>query len=55
MRRPIPFPDEAFEWLDRAYVQRSGSLIGLKVDPLMKSLRDDPRYAAFLRKLNLPN
>jgi tetratricopeptide (TPR) repeat protein len=47
--------DKAFEWLDRAYVQRSGSLIGMKVDPLMKSLRHDPRYAAFLKKLNLPN
>ncbi len=47
--------DKAFEWLDRAYVQRSGTLSGMKVDPLMKSLRRDPRYAAFLRKLNLPN
>jgi TolB-like protein/DNA-binding winged helix-turn-helix (wHTH) protein len=47
--------DKAFEWLDRAYVQRSGSLIGMKVDPLMKSLRRDPRFAAFLRKLNLPD
>ena len=47
--------DKAFEWLDRAYVERSGSLVGMKVDPLMKSLRRDPRYAAFLRKLNLPN
>jgi len=47
--------DKAFEWLDRAYVERSGHLVGMKVDPLMKSLRRDPRYAAFLRKLNLPN
>ena len=47
--------DKAFEWLDRAYVQRSGSLVGMKVDPLMKSLRGDPRYAAFLRKLHLSN
>ena len=47
--------DKAFEWLDRAYVQRSGTLSGMKVDPLMKSLRRDPRFAAFLRKINLPN
>ena len=46
--------DEAFEWLDRAYAQRDGGLIATKVDPLLKSLHKDPRYAAFLKKLNLP-
>jgi len=45
--------DKAFAWLERAYVQRSGTLSGVKVDPLMQNLRRDPRYAAFLRKLNL--
>jgi tetratricopeptide (TPR) repeat protein len=47
--------DEAFEWLDRAYAQRDSGLIGTKVDPLLKNLHRDPRYAAFLKKLNLPN
>jgi tetratricopeptide (TPR) repeat protein len=47
--------DEAFEWLDRAYGQRDTGLILTKVDPLLKSLRHDPRYAASLKKLNLPN
>ena len=47
-------PDEAFKWLDRAYTQRDGGLIATKVDPLLKSLRSDPRYAAFLKKLNFP-
>jgi hypothetical protein len=46
--------DEAFEWLDRAYAQHDGGLIETKVDPLLKNLRDDPRYAAFLKKLNFP-
>src|SRR4029077_9318241 len=46
--------DEAFEWLDRAYVQRNPGLIGTKVEPLLKSLRPDPRYAALLKKLNFP-
>jgi tetratricopeptide (TPR) repeat protein len=46
--------DEAFEWLDRAYAQRDGGLIETKVDPLLKSLHGDPRYIAFLKKLNLP-
>jgi tetratricopeptide (TPR) repeat protein len=46
--------DQAFEWLDRAYAQRDSGLIGTKVEPLLKSLHNDPRYAAFLKKLNLP-
>ncbi len=46
--------DEAFEWLDRAYAQRDGGLIGTKVDPLLKSLHNDPRFVVFLKKLNLP-
>jgi len=46
--------DEAFEWLDRAYAQRDGGRIGTKVEPLLKRLHKDPRYAAFLKKLNLP-
>jgi TolB-like protein/DNA-binding winged helix-turn-helix (wHTH) protein/Tfp pilus assembly protein PilF len=46
-------PDEAFEWLERAYAQRDGGLIETKVDPLLKSLRNDQRYTAFLKKLNL--
>jgi TolB-like protein/DNA-binding winged helix-turn-helix (wHTH) protein len=47
--------DEAFEWLDRAYGQRNAGLILTKVDPLLKNLRHDSRYAALLKKLNLPN
>jgi TolB-like protein/DNA-binding winged helix-turn-helix (wHTH) protein len=47
--------DEAFEWLDRAYAQRNSGLISTKVNPLLKSLHKDPRFAAFLKKLNLPN
>ena len=46
--------DKAFEWLDRAYAQRDGGLIETKVDPLLKNSHSDPRFAAFLKKLNLP-
>jgi TolB-like protein/DNA-binding winged helix-turn-helix (wHTH) protein/Tfp pilus assembly protein PilF len=46
-------PDEAFKWLDRAYVQRDDDLIVTKVDPLMKNLHNDTRFAALLKKLNL--
>jgi TolB-like protein/DNA-binding winged helix-turn-helix (wHTH) protein len=47
-------PDEAFEWLDRAYAQRDSGLIGAKADPLLKSVHNDPRYAALLKKLKFP-
>jgi tetratricopeptide (TPR) repeat protein len=47
--------DEAFEWLDRAYAQRDPSLMATRMDPLLKSLHGDPRYAAFLTKLHLSN
>jgi tetratricopeptide (TPR) repeat protein len=46
--------DKAFEWLDRAYAQRDPSLMSTKIDPLLKSLHGDPRFAALLKKLNLP-
>jgi len=47
--------DEAFEWLDRAYAQRDPSMMSTKVQPLLNSLHNDPRFAALLKKLNLPN
>jgi TolB-like protein/Tfp pilus assembly protein PilF len=47
--------DEAFEWLDRAYAQRNTGLINTKMSPFLKSLHQDPRFATFLKKLNLPN
>jgi tetratricopeptide (TPR) repeat protein len=47
--------DQAFEWLERAYAQRDPSRMFTKVEPLLNSWHNDPRYAAFLKKLNLPN
>jgi serine/threonine-protein kinase len=46
--------DMAFTWLNRAYAQRDAGLSFLKFDPLLAKIRDDPRYAAMLDKLNLP-
>jgi serine/threonine protein kinase/Tfp pilus assembly protein PilF len=45
--------DGAFEWLERAYAQGDGGLAEAKIDPLLESLHEDPRYKALLRKLNL--
>jgi len=47
--------DQAFEWLERAYRQRDGGLaLLLKTDPLFQDIKHDPRYAAMLRRLKLP-
>jgi TolB-like protein/Flp pilus assembly protein TadD len=47
--------DAAFEWLDRAFAQRDNGLYSLKGAPLLRNLEGDPRYKAFLRKMNLPD
>ena len=48
--------DQAFAWLEKAYVQRSdmSGMINLGVDPDFDSLHSDPRFAAFLRRAGLP-
>jgi TolB-like protein len=46
--------DRAFHWLERAYLQHDGGLSWVKVDPLLRSLRQDPRYKAFLLKMRMP-
>jgi len=48
-------PDRAFEWLDKAYEEREGGYITmLKVEPGWKNLRGDARFAAFQRRMGLP-
>jgi Flp pilus assembly protein TadD len=47
-------PDHALQWLERAYLQKDGSLGEIVGEPLFKNLWADPRYKAFLRKMNLP-
>ncbi|MEO7478022.1 MAG: winged helix-turn-helix domain-containing protein [Lysobacteraceae bacterium] len=45
--------DVAFEWLDRALARRDASLVYLKFDPLMKTLRGDQRYHGWLKRMRL--
>ena len=47
--------DEAFKWLDRAFAQKDALLPFIMGDPTMKILEADPRYKAFLAKMNLLN
>ena len=45
--------DQAFEWLEKAYADRSWDLTFLRVNPSLDSLRSDPRFADLLRRLKL--
>jgi TolB-like protein/class 3 adenylate cyclase/Flp pilus assembly protein TadD len=45
--------DLAFTWLETAYDKKDSWLFWVKGDPLLKNLKTDPRYDAFLKKMNL--
>jgi len=46
--------EDAFEWLEKAYQERSSWLIFLKTDPQYDTLRSDPRFTALIKKVGLP-
>jgi len=47
--------DKAFQWLETAYQERDGQgMIALKTDFAMDPLRSDPRFAALVKKMGLP-
>ena len=45
--------DQAFEWLERAFEERTGVLIYLNGSHQYDPLRDDPRFTDLLRRMNL--
>ncbi len=45
--------DEAFRWLERAYVEHSWGVPNIAVSHEFRSLRSDPRYADLLRRTGL--
>jgi TolB-like protein/Tfp pilus assembly protein PilF len=45
--------DRAFEWLQKAFEERSWSLAFVAVDPDMDPLRSDPRFSETTRRLGL--
>jgi tetratricopeptide (TPR) repeat protein len=46
--------EQAFKWLNRAYENRDPGITLMRFDPMLRNLRGDPRFAALLRKLKLP-
>jgi serine/threonine-protein kinase len=45
--------DEAFEWLEKAYLERNFRLSQLKIDNEYADLRGDPRFHELLKKIGL--
>lgn len=46
--------DRAIEWLERSFLRRGEDSMNIKIDPLLRKIRSDPRYTALLKKTNLP-
>src|SRR5258708_28681924 len=47
--------DQALAWLVKAYLERSAHTPYLSREPMLDGLRSDPRFAALVRRLALPN
>jgi TolB-like protein/DNA-binding winged helix-turn-helix (wHTH) protein/Tfp pilus assembly protein PilF len=45
--------DMAFQWLSRAYQQHDSGMRSVKIDPFLRSVRKDPRYADLLKRMRL--
>jgi hypothetical protein len=46
--------DRAFAWLERAYEMKADRMVWLNTDPLLASLRSDPRLTDLARRMRLP-
>ncbi|HXS04374.1 MAG TPA: tetratricopeptide repeat protein [Rhodanobacter sp.] len=47
-------PDPMFQWLGQAWNSHDPGISSLLYDPLILRYKDDPRFAAFCRKVGLP-
>jgi len=46
--------EAALRWLDTAYEQHDPLVPWVRSDPMLANLQNDPKFAAFLERLNLP-
>lgn len=47
--------EKAFEWLQIAFNNHDTGMLALLIEPLLRGLRDDPRYKALVEKMNFPS
>jgi TolB-like protein/predicted Ser/Thr protein kinase len=45
--------DQAFRWLERAYLAHDYGMLSIKTDPLLGNLHGDPRFQKLLRRMGL--
>ena len=45
--------DQAMGWLEKLYSERSESIVWLRVDPTLQSLRNDPRFVAMEKRVGI--
>jgi eukaryotic-like serine/threonine-protein kinase len=45
--------DDAFQWLERAYRGHDFGMPAVKMDPLLRNLRKDPRFQALLTRMGI--
>ena len=45
--------DRAFAWLERAFDERTRTMLSLKVNPRLDPLRSDPRFANLMRRVRV--
>ena len=46
--------EQAFDWLQKAHMERSGGLLQIKADVIFDPIRSDERFKSLLRSLGLP-
>ncbi|MDH3251600.1 MAG: hypothetical protein OEM41_02345, partial [Ignavibacteria bacterium] len=46
--------DEAFRWLNRGIETRDYGVLGMRRDPLLETLRMDPRFEKSLKRIGFP-
>ncbi len=46
--------DQAIDWLEKAFADRSNGLVFLKMEPELDELRSDPRFIALQQELGFP-
>jgi adenylate cyclase len=46
--------DSALAWLEKAFAARDDMLVYLKVDPLFRTFRSDPRVQDLIRRIAIP-